>query len=172
MEPEQQQYDDPTEVMADESPRESLTWQASEFVQHDKEGVWFLGLAGFAILLFLLDLFIIRSITFGVLIVVMVLGVVVIARRAPQVISYALTPDGLQLNEKHFSFHDFRAFGVLQEGAMYSVRLIPQKRFMPPVNVFFPPEYGEQIVDVFGTVLPMEHIEPDIIDRLAERIRF
>ena len=186
MQPEQQ-YDTAPEVVTTDfpeqtlyesadagvsAPPEAMSWQASEYVHHDKAGLWFLGLIGIATVLLLVDFFLIRSLTFGVLIVVMTVVVMVIARRSPGIVSYSLTAQGLQVDEKHFSFHDFRAFGVLQEGAMYSIRLIPQKRFMPAVNVFFPPEYGEQIVDVFGSVLPMEQLEPDLIDRIAERIRF
>jgi hypothetical protein len=49
--------------------------------------------------------------------------------------------------------------------------LIPHKRFMPSVNVYFPAESGEEIVDVFGESLPMEHVEPDIIDKLSRKLR-
>ena len=60
----------------------------------------------------------------------------------------------------------------MQEGALYSITLLPRKRFAPGVNVYFPPEQGEQIVDMFGAVLPMEPIKQDFIDRLGEKLHF
>lgn len=153
------------------SPTE-ISWQASEYVHHEKSGSWFLALVGVTALLILTDVFLMHSWTFGLLLVVMASTVVVFAQRPPRFITYSVTSGGIQINEKHFDFHDFRAFGVVQENAFYSIRLVPNKRFMPMVSVFFPPEQGEQIVDVFGSVLPMENIELDPIDKLVGKIRF
>lgn len=151
---------------------EAVTWQASEYIQHDKSGLWFLGVAGIALALLLIDFFLIKSWTFGALIVVMAVVTIIFARRPPRIVSYVLTPQSLQVDEKTFHIQDFRAFGVMQEDAVQYIHLLPVKRFMPAVNVYFPPEYGEQIVDILGSLLPMETIEPDFIDRLTQKIRF
>ena len=154
-------------------PQEApLSWQASEFVHHEKDGMWFLALLGVTVALLLVDVFLVQSWTFGALIIVMAIAVMVIAKRPPRIIAYTLTAQGIQIDEKQFHFQDFRAFGVVQENAFYSIRLVPNKRFMPMVSVFFPPEDGEAIVDAFGHALPMENIERDTIDKLVEKIRF
>lgn len=149
-----------------------ISWQASEFVHHEKSMEWFLSLIGIATILLLVDVFLIKSWTFGALIVVMAISAIAVGRRPPRTLNYLVSPGGIQIDEKQFHFHDFRAFGVIQEGAFYSIRLIPVKRFMPTVNVYFPPEHGEEIVDMFGSILPMEKIESDFIDKLVEKIRF
>lgn len=151
---------------------EPISWQASEYVHQEKDGVWFLALLGVAVLLLIFDYFVVKSWTFGVLIVVMAVAVMVMAKRPPRTINYTLLDYGFHIDNKQFNFHDFRAFGVVQEGAFYSIRLIPVKRFMPMVSIFFPPEHGETIVDAFGDALPMEDIKLDTVDRLAEKIRF
>jgi hypothetical protein len=153
-------------------PDQPLTWQASEFVHHEKGGLWFVGLALVAAVLLVIDVFLIQSWTFGVLIVVMAAAMMIVASRPPKQVNYSLSAQGLIIDEKSFSFHDFRAFGVVPEGAFYSIRLVPNKRFMPMVSVYFPTEQGEQIVDIFGAVLPMQHIERDPIDKFVEKIRF
>ena len=163
----------PVEVAAVPNPQTApLSWQASEFVHHEKDGMWFLALLSVTIALLLLDIFLIQSWTFGALIIVMAIAVMVIARRPPRTITYTLSSHGIQIDDKQFNFHDFRSFGVVQENAFYSIRLVPSKRFMPMVSVFFPPENGEEIVDAFGQALPMESIERDAIDKLVEKIRF
>ena len=156
---------------ADATPQ-SLTWQASEYVHHEKSTEWFLVLIGVGLALLLLDLFLIRSWTFGVLIVVMTVTAGLVARRPPRVITYTLTPEGIRIDDKQFAYSEFRLFGVVQEGAFYSIRLIPTKRFMPMVAVYFPQELGEQLVDLLGSMLPMDHIKLDPIDRFVEKIRF
>lgn len=151
---------------------EPITWQASEFVHHEKGAEWFLSLLGVAVILLLVDVFLIKSWTFGALIVVMAISAIVVARRPPRILTYSVSSQGLHIDEKLFRFHDFRAFGVVEEGAFYSIRLIPVKRFMPMVSVYFPPEHGEEIVDMFGSLLPMEQIKLDYVDKLVEKIRF
>ena len=166
---------DPVEVAQQQPVAPSdqpISWQASEYVQHDKQMLWYVTLASVTVILLLLSIFLIKSWTFAVLIVVMAVSVAVLAGRPPRTMQYTLSAQGLHVNEKTFSYHDFRAFGVIQDGPLYSIVLIPNKRFMPAVNVYFPPEQGEQIVDLFGAILPMEHLELDIIEKLTRKLRF
>lgn len=149
-----------------------ISWQASEYVQHDKEMLWYVALIIITAALVLISVFLIKSWTFAALLVVMAISVAVLASRPPRIMQYTLSAQGLQVNEKTFSYHDFRAFGILQDGPLHSIVLIPNKRFMPAVNVYFPAEQGEQIVDLFGAILPMEHLELDIIDKLTRKLRF
>ncbi len=170
-----QQHDEQDATPRMEKPQsniEPITWQASEFVHHEKSGMWFLALLGATIVLLIIDIFLIKSWTFGALIIVMAVSAFVVARRPPRTLTYTLTPHGIRIDDKAFTFHDFRAFGVVQEAAFYSLRLVPNKRFMPMVSVFFPTEIGEQIVDAIGLSLPMEQLELDMIDKVVEKIRF
>lgn len=150
----------------------AIEWQASEYITREKNTLWFVLLGVVAVVLAALALFLIKDITFAILIVVMAVAVGLFARRPARDLSYRLSYDGLTINGKFFAFQDYRAFGVVQEGALYSITLLPRKRFAPGVNVYFPPDQGEQIVDMFGAVLPMEHIKQDFIDRLSEKLHF
>lgn len=152
-------------------PADPVTWTASEYVQHDKHAVWYLALVVVTILLLALAIFM-KAWTFAVLIVVMGVGIGILAGRPPHSVRYTLSEYGLRVDEKSFSYHDFRAFGVVQDAALYSIVLIPNKRFMPTVNVYFPGEMGEQIVDIFGAFLPMEHIELDFVEKLTRKLHF
>ena len=149
-----------------------LVWQASEYIHDDKSGAWILGVLGVAGVLSLIAWLVVKSWSFVVLIVVMTLAVIVISRRLPRIIGYSLSSTDITIDQKQFSLQDFKFFGVVQEGALYSVRLVPHKRFMPMVSVYLPADQAEQIVDVLGSVMPMREIKLDVIDRIAERIRF
>lgn len=148
-----------------------ITWTASEYVQHDKQIAWYLALTIVTILLLGVAIFM-KAWTFAVLIIVMGVSVGVLAGRPPRSVKYTLSEYGLRVDEKNFGYHDFRAFGVIQDSALHSIVLIPNKRFMPAVTVYFPSEMGEQIVDIFGAFLPMENVELDFIEKFARKIRF
>lgn len=149
-----------------------LEWQASEYVEHEKSAKWFIVLAIIALVLAALAVFLMSNYTFAILIVVMAVAVAVWAKRPAAIMNYQLDASGVTVNGKHFAIHDFRAFGVLQDGGIYAVMLLPNKRFSPGVTIYFPHELGEQIVDTLGSVLPMETMEPDWIDKLTRKLNF
>lgn len=149
-----------------------LQWQASEYINREKNTTWFVGLVVVAVALAVVAIFLMKDFTFALLIVVMAVALAVIARRPSREIQYQLSEAQLRVGEKTFPLGNFRAFGVVQEGAIYSVSLTPVKRFRPSVNVYFPQELGEQIVDILGSVLPMEDMKPDMIDKITEKLNF
>lgn len=149
-----------------------LSWQASEYVHHEKRGMWFIPLLIGALVLLALAIFVVQSISFSVLIIVMTIVIAVYAVRPPRIISYQLSNYGVRIDDKSFHFHDFRYFGIIQDGPLYSATLVPNKRFAPAVNIYFPADDGEKIVDLLGAYLPMEKIELDFIDKLTRQLRF
>lgn len=155
------------------APEQALiSWEASEYIHHEKDKNWFILLVVCGVVLLALAIFLLRSITFSVLIVVMVVAIMVLARRPPRTLRYQLGSQSLSIDDQHYSYGEFRSFGVLQDGAVYSIVLLPIKRFRPGVNVYFPQEYGEQIVDTLGEVIPLQPLQLDAIDKLARKLRF
>ena len=149
-----------------------LEWEASEYVHHEKDGVWIASVIIVGLLLAVVSWLILNSLSFAVLSIVMAIAVVVMAVRPPQTLVYRLTDKTLQIAEKAYSYGEFKVFDVHREGSIYSLILIPVKRFRPSVSLYFPEEYGEQIVDIVGSKLPMTEIKPDFIDTLTRKIRF
>ena len=74
-------------------------------------------------------------------------------------------------NGQMHEYANYRAFGILHEGAHFAIMLVPRKRFSPRTMVFFPQTQGEKIVDAFGAHLPMEEIQLDMIDKLIKFLR-
>lgn len=158
-----------TELDPAETP---VTWTAQEYVHFDKGGWWYVLFVLAVLALIAVDVFLLKSWTFSVLVVVMAVAVVVYIRRPPRNLTYALSPkQGLYVGEQLYRFEDFKSFGLIRDGDHFSVMLIPRKRFSPGVSVYFPEESGEKIVDILGTRLPMEELKLDIIDVVVRKLR-
>jgi hypothetical protein len=71
-----------------------------------------------------------------------------------------------------YTFNEFQSFGIIQEGPIESIILMPQKRWSPAINMYFSPEDGQQIFDILSEFLPFEQHERDIIDKFLHKIRF
>lgn len=149
-----------------------LQWSSYETIYREKNGLWFIAFISVAIILIFLDLFLLKSYTFSILVVVMSLAIVVLSIRPPRLINYVLSSNnGLYIGEKLYHFNEFKAFGVLRDEGYNSIVLIPIKRFLPSVSVYFPQELGEEIVDVFGARLPMETAKLDFLDIVVKKLR-
>lgn len=147
-----------------------VTWEGQEYVTHDKNAGWYVGLVVVGLLLVGLSIWL-KWWSFTALVVVSVLALIVYAARPPRKIHYSLSAKGLDEGERHYNFEDFKSFGILQDGKRFAIVLRPRKRFSASVTVYFPENQGEQIVDMFGLRLPMEEVKMDMLDKIVKFLR-
>jgi hypothetical protein len=150
---------------------EVISWEASEYIHNDKGVMWLVGLGVVAMVFALIAIFL-QAWTFLAMVIAGAIAMGVFAFRQPHVLHYTLNDVGVQIADRTYHYSDFRAFGIMQEGAFFTMTLIPVKRFAPALSVYFAEEQGEDIVDIVSAHLPMEHVEPDIIDRIMHLLRF
>jgi len=151
---------------------EPVSWTASEFIAHQKNASWYgllvVGALVASALVFLLTkdkisvaMIVIVAITFGAF-----------ASRQPRVLQYQLNEGGLNIGDKFYPYALFKSFAVIQEDGLESISLIPLKRFMPILSIYFAPDDADKIVNMLGDYLPHEDRQADAIDRLMRRLRF
>ena len=157
--------------MAEKKAKETVvSWEAEEYITHDKNAGWYIGLAIVGLALIALSVWL-QWWTFTALIVLCIVSLLIYVLRPPRKIQYVVDGKGLTEGERVYLFDDYRAFGVLQDDANFAIVLMPRKRFSPAVTVYFPKEKGEEIVDVFGARLQMEEVKLDLIDKLVRKLR-
>lgn len=148
----------------------NVSWEAQEYIPHDKNVSWYIGLMVVGITLIAISV-LLQWWTFTALVVVSVLALIIYSVRPPRVLKYSLNTRGLKEGEREYKFEEYRSFGISNENGHYAIVLIPRKRFSPKVTVYFPAEQGESIVDAFGVRLPMEEVKSDILDKLIRFLR-
>lgn len=149
-----------------------VTWSASEYVAHEKTALWYLALFGGVVVLVAVIYFITKDMTAVVLIGLIAILFAILAARKPRVLEYNVGPQGITIGHHLYSYHDFKSFGVVTQGAFSSIVLVPLKRFMPSLTVYYPPEDENRIVDALSNYLPFAPVTPDLLDRTMFRIRF
>jgi hypothetical protein len=147
-----------------------VNWEAQEYVTHDKNAGWYVGLAVVGLGLSALAVWL-GQWTFLALVIVSIVAVIVYSSRPPRMLHYSLSSKGLSEGNRLYDFEQFKAFGVLRDDKRFSVVLTPRKRFSPRVTIYFPEAQGEQIVDMFGARLPMEEVKLDLLDKLVKFLR-
>lgn len=148
----------------------TITWEAQEYVQHDRNIGWYVGLAAVSLVLIAVAV-LLGWWSFAILIVVSAVALVIYVVRPPRTLKYKLDDKGLLEGSRLYSYADYKSFGVMQDGAHFAIVLTPKKRFSGRVTVFFPENQGEVIVDAFGARLPMEQVKLDFIDKAVKFLR-
>ena len=148
-----------------------LRWQATEYIHHERTVLWYVILGVVVVAFIALALLVFHSITFAILIPVMLVALVVYIRRPPSLLNYILSRKGLHINDHLYLYDQFKAFGVVSHEELHSVVLLPRKRFQVSQTVYFPEEVGEQLVDMLAARLPMQEVQLDTIDRLLKKLR-
>lgn len=150
----------------------TITWTASEYIDHSRGPSWYLALIVSTILLAIAIYLVTKDYFASGVIVVVGLIVGVFSTHKPKQVSYELSSSGLKAGEKVYPMSLFRSFALIREGALSSVNLIPIKRFMPPLSIYFDPSDGPKIIAILGDHLPLEEGGLDAIERLSRRLRF
>jgi hypothetical protein len=150
----------------------SLTWSAAEYMHHEKHVLWYgLYILG-TLLLSAVVYFTTKDIMSTSIVFVAILGLVLFASRKPGVQECTIGADYLKVGQKVYYLHDFKAFSVVEEGAVAEITLHPLKRFLPMVSVYVNPEQVDVIGDFLADFLPFEPYKPDAVDTLLRHIRF
>ena len=170
--PDYEQIDQPEEKSYEQfEDREIINWQAQDMIIGEKNKTWYIGLAIVAAVLFAVSYFM-ESWSFAVLVAVSIAAIIATRQSSrTKTVSYSLSTRGVYVNNLFYPYEDFKYFGILRETGVYSIVLVPKKRFAPSTSIYFSKEYGEKITDIIGQRLPMEEVKHDIIDRIIRKIK-
>lgn len=152
--------------------QDEVTWTASEFVEHDKSASWYLQFLLAVVVGLGLMYFITRDVVSVGILALLAVVFLIVARRKPRVLSYAVTRQGVRVGAKMYLYGAFKSFAVVDEGAIHSIMLLPLKRFMPSITLYYDPQDEARIIDMLGAALPEEERQQDSVDRFMRKIRF
>ncbi len=155
-----------------EASHEEVRWTASEFIAHDRSPLWYLAVLAGGAALSVLIYFLTKDLLSPVILAMATIIFLVAASRKPRVLEYVVDGNGLEIAGKFYPYSDFRSFGIVHDGAFSNITLMPLKRFMPPISIYYAPEDSEKIVDTLAAFLPMEEYKLDLIDSLIRKLRF
>jgi hypothetical protein len=150
---------------------DSFSWQASEYIHHDKKPGWFVIL--FLITAVLVGVAVLFQQWFSIpVVLVMAIAVLVYAVKPPRVLNYSLDESGITIDAKHYPYPQFRSFAVVQDVGWHSIDLEPTQRFMPRLTILFDNDDFSTIVGVLSESLPEVDRQPDWVERATRFLKF
>ncbi len=152
--------------------QDSIRWQAPEYTEHHHSFGWYLLLILLTVTIGGVVYLLSRDI-FGVIIIGL-LGFIVgiAASHKPKEINYELLPGSINVNGKNYFLAQFKSFSVADEAHLVAATLTPLKRFMLPLIIYMKPEDANDVLDRLSTKLAHDDRAMDMVDRLAQRLRF
>lgn len=153
-------------------PVGTVSWTASEYVAHDKSVGWYVRFGLVAVISIALIYLVTDDILSVVVLGILAVGFGYFAARKPDTLQYQIDSRGITIGQKFYPISLFRSFAVIEEGAFRSITLLPMKRFMPAISLYFAPDNEQSILEAFGNLLPQEVRKQDPLDKFMHRIRF
>ncbi len=151
--------------------KESINWQNGGNTKREFSSKWYLAMVVGFVALVALAIFLIKSWSFVVLLVVAALALVVFIKKPSQATHYSLSSDGVSVDGVNRPFDQFKSFGVVDNlNGSHRIILIPVKRFSPALEIDFSEADGEKIVDFLGARMPMKEVKLNFIDSIVQRI--
>ena len=171
---EQDTFDYAPEIPAAPNPgdTQAVSWQASEYIDHEQGAKWFLGLIVVTALVATAAYFMTSSYFTPATIGIVGIIVAIAARHTPRQLSYELDTANLSIGGKKYPLDSFRSFSIIEEGPVSSIELTPLKRLAAPISVFFETTDQDKIVDVLEDRVPYEDRDLDAVERLSRRLHF
>jgi len=149
-----------------------VKWSASEFVSHEKTTNWYILLTIIVVLIAAIIYFVTKDIFSTVVVGLVAIIVGAYGALKPRVLEYVVNNSGIQIGSKQFPFEDFQSFSILDDSALPGIQLLPQKRFMLPITMYFAPKDGDKIIAILSDYLPYEPKKLDVIEKISTRIHF
>ena len=151
---------------------DTITWTASEFIAHEKTSSWYV-LLGLGAIIFAAVVYLFTKDILSIIVIFIFAAVFgYFAARKPRVLTYSLDGGGLHIGDKFYPYADFRSFAVMDEGGINAIWLMPLKRFMPSLTIYYAPNDEDKIMDTLASYLPFEERDHDMVERLMRRVRF
>jgi len=150
----------------------SVSWEASEYLHHDKDYMWMVLLIAVTAFLSAAAYFLLKDLFSVAVIVLLAIAVGIYAYRKPKTLSYQISDDGLHISGRLYPYEQFQSFSIVDEGAVHSIYFEPLKRFMPPISIYYDQENEAHIQEVLSANLPFRQRQLDFTDRLFKRLRF
>jgi hypothetical protein len=151
---------------------EVVEWTASEFVAHDKSVSWYVLVAMGGFIIAAIVFLITRDIFSTAIIAILAVAFGIAGSQKPRVLQYRLDNTGITIGNKLRSYGNFKSFMLMQDGPLISITLMPLKRFMPALSIYFSLEDEQRIVEALSTHLPLQPAGNDMVEKLMRHIRF
>ena len=152
-------------------PGHSFSWQASEFIHHQKTANWYLVL-GLIVIVLIAAAIVTRQWFSIAVFATMTAAVVVYASKEPRLLNYRLDNRGVTIDGRFSPYSHFKSYSVYKDTGWHMIDLDPTQRFAPRVSIIFDNDDLDKITAILDEKMPRVDREPDWIEKLTRSIRF
>ena len=161
------------EQETDEDPSiELASWEASEFITHEKPSYWHFAVVGVAIIIAAITFIFTQELISSVALIVVGIVFAIYGSAKPRIVQYRLTGEGVYTDEKLHKYNDFKSFSTIETTGLPYIQLISRKRFIVPLTLHTEPSSVDQITEIIGKHVPYDQKHQDPVDRLSAKLKF
>ena len=145
---------------------QKLAWSAYEYENKERGPYWFLLPGIVALLLIILGVFA-QSYFFIAFVALAFTVLIMYSRRAPQMIAFAATQEGVRIGSKFYKFSDLKSFWVFNTPEVKELSLETEKTITPFIRLPLGDPSAEEIKNFLRDFLPEEEHKDFASDQIA-----
>lgn len=156
-------------VAGDEQPSLLLSWQSrGDSIVRGPQ--WYAALFVITISLSGLTLLVTDSWLSALVVILAAVALIVVNTKGPNVQAYGIFDAGVQIEERFYGYDQLRSFSVNSLNNETLIELEPSKRFYPRITMHAG-ELIDQAQNLLSQFLPKNNREPDMIDKISQRLK-
>lgn len=150
---------------------ETITWQAHEYNPTELSQDWYYYVGGAGVVLFIIAL-LTKNFLFAVLIIIGTGLIILLGTRPPELITFSLTPQGLQVKDQLYLYRNIVAFGLKDHEQPHKLMMHVNRYFAPHLIIPLEDIDPELIRATLRPILPEVHFEESFVDLMIEALGF
>lgn len=154
---------------SNETPTLLLSWQSSGDML-DRGPKWYASIFAVTATFAGLTLLGTGSWMSAIVVVMAASALVVVNTKGPQVQAYGIFDAGVQIEERFYGYEQLRSFSLSNLNGETLIELEPSKRFYPRITMHVG-DFMDQAQELLSQFLPKNNREPDMIDKISQRLK-
>ena len=151
---------------------EAISWTGSEFLDRHKNLAWYISLGIFISVVCAVIYLLSRDLISIIFIAITGVLFAIIASRKPKQVQYIIDNKGIKIGNRTYSFADFKSFSIQRDGMIGYVNLMPLKRLLPELSIYYAPNEEQKILNALSLHIPHDQVEESLVDKLFKNLHF
>lgn len=154
-------------------PEETLlSWDAAEYVEHERDAKWFIVAGILTLGLFAYSLYT-RDWFFAAVIVVLVIVSLKYLRMKPVLRRYGITRTGIHVDDKFYSYDQLHSFWIVFQPPVKSLHILTNRKYLPVIDIQIMDQDSVLIKSILKKFIPEQEKRGEApMDKLSRMLRF
>lgn len=149
-----------------------LSWDAPEFLEHERDAKWYIGAAVLALGLLGYSLYT-KDWFFAVVVVIIAIVSLRYLKIKPNIKKYGITRVGIYIDERFYPFDQLHSFWVVYQPPLKILNILSTRRYLPQLTIQLEDQDPVMIKNILKKFIPEQEKRGEaVMDKVSRILKF